>query len=459
VQRFRGFKHSFYTPVSQKEDVKANDYSRNAVEYFCLKALPVWRGSHPSMLWDRVVASFVRPTSNLCHIAAAIGIQQRIVDRCSISAHARSQADVLYTRAIKSLRHSMSNSGDVDGHVLPCVLMVVLESLRGSTGRLLIHLRCGLRLLTEKTETGCRDTREAARMLQQYAVRAILFNPLSSDARCIKATLTNLMGKEFVAPVAETASDPIFALSASITELMCLLEEHYRGSPSLVPIQPNLLEKLSIRTRDSLLCLEQQRRVIEQAIDAKLASAQGVHLVQTAVFNIAKACCVLVKIYLSSAWTGRQSSYDDKIDSFQEIVKLTHTTLDLLKMEKGSEAVSDSAPFFVGFSLQTTLMMVFLNCRCPDIRQELLALLDRCPHNEGLSEVTVVKAICRAIHAFEDQAGGGKGMFVPEDCRVHRYLILPTEQTSDMPHAVRLYFRPVEGGGFVFHDVRLVFDV
>jgi hypothetical protein len=168
---------------------------------------------------------------------------------------------------------------------------------------------------------------------------------------------------------------------------------------------------------------------------------------------------VLVKVYLSSAWTGRQSSYDDQIDSFRDIVNLTTTTLELLKSGDGNGSVPDSTPFFVGFSLQTTLMMVFLSCRCPEIRQKVLALLDRCPDCECSSEFSIVKAICHAISEFEGQADGGKGLSIPEDYRVHRYLILPSEQASGTPHAVRLYARPVEGSGFVAHDVRLVFDV
>ena len=337
--------------------------------------------------------------------------------------------------------------------------MVVLESLRGSTGRLLIHLRCGLRLLTEKTETGCQDTREAAKMLQQYAVRAIMFNPLSKDAQCIQATLKTLLGKKLVAPMVDAALDPIFALSTTITELMCLLEAHYRVSPSLALLQTNPQAKLPTRISDSLACLEQQRQTIEQAIDAKLALAHGSDRVQSAVFNIAKAYCMLVRIYLSSAWTGRQSSYDDQIDSFRDIVELTTTIINLLTMEDANGSIPDSTPFFIGFSLQTTLMMVSMNCRCLEIRQQVLALLGRCPDHEGLSEVIVIKAICRAISDFEYQAVGGKGNLIPENCRVHRYLILPAEQTSGTPSSVRLYFRPIEGGELVSHDAKLVCDV
>jgi len=455
VQLFRGFKHSFYSSDFQKNHATIEEYSSNGIEYFCLKALPVWRSSHPSTLWDHMVASLVQRTSSLCHIAAAVGIQQRIVDRCSISTQARSQADELYSRAIKSLRQSMLKSSNVDGHVLPCVLMVVLEFLRGSTSRLLIHLRCGLRLLTEKTETGCQDTREAANMLQQYAVRAMMFNPLSKDARCLQATLTSLLRKELAESTVETTSNPIFALSTSITALMSLLEEHYRTSPSLILEQLDSTGKLPTRIREALSCLEQRRNAIEQVVDARLALAHGVHRVQTAVFNITKACCVLVKIYLSSAWTGRQSSYDDKIDSFQEIVKLINATLDLLNTVDGKEVVSNSTPFFVGFSLQTILMMVFLNCRCPEVRQQVFALLKKCPHQEGQSEVTAVEAICRVISEFEQRAAGGTGGFVPESCRVHRYLILPAEHTSGTPQVVRLYFRPVEGNELKHHEARL----
>jgi hypothetical protein len=294
-------------------------------------------------------------------------------------------------------------------------------------------------------------------MLQQYAVRAVLSNPLSKDAQCIQATLTSLSGRELVTPMTEAACDPIFALSTSITELLSLLEEHYRVSPALVLAQTNPLAELPMRIRESLLCLEQQRQAIEKAIDAKLALARGVHHVQTAVFNIAKACCVLVKVYLSSAWTGRQSSYDDQIDSFRDIVSLTTTTLELLKSGDGNGSVPDSTPFFVGFSLQTTLMMVFLNCRCPELRKRVFGLLNRCPDHGDSSEVTVAKAICHAISKFEGEAAGEKGMSIPENCRVHRYLVLQSEQASGAPYAVRLYFRPVEGSGFVSHDMRLFF--
>ena len=164
------------------------------IEYFCLRVLPVLRTSHPSALWDHLVVRLLHPRTGLCHIMAAIGAQQCLINEKdnNVNPLTSLQARELYARAVSSLRASIDASVDdpVDAHVLPCLLMVVLESLRGSSSNLLMHLRCGLHILCGQTTIQSNDARDAARILQHYAVQTTLFNPLSPDAQSMRAILT-----------------------------------------------------------------------------------------------------------------------------------------------------------------------------------------------------------------------------------------------------------------------------
>jgi len=400
------------------------------------------------------------PETSLHSIVAAIGAQQRLINEQGTCAHPPPSllARDLYVRAVSSLRASINASADdgVDVHILPCLLMVVLESLRGSSSSLLMHLRCGLHILRGHASVQSDDACDAARILQHYAAQTTLFNPLSSDAQSMRAILAELLWRG--AAQADAASDPISALSSTSTELIGLMADHYRGSSSWITAPSEMSGKLPTKLQIPLLCLEERRQAIELAIDSRLSSTKSTNHIQRAVFNLAKSCCLLMKVFLTSAWTGRQTTYDDETETFRRIVDFAAITVDHINSSNSAicdEDISSSTNFTVGFSVHAALLMAMHQCRDPIIRQRILDLLDQCPRHEGSGNVSLVKALCRAISTFEGRDSTYDGVAIPEDHRIHHYLILPMEKQEGASPVVRLYYRPLGHIGFATYDVTL----
>jgi hypothetical protein len=422
--------------------------------------LPVLRTSHPSALWDCLVVRLVSPGTSLYSIVAAIGAQQRLIndqDTCANSLPSL-QARGLYARAVSSLRASITVSAhdDVDAHILPCLLMVVLESLRGSSNSLLMHLRCGLRILRGHTFGQSGDARDAARILQHYAAQSTLFNPLSSDAQSMRAILAELLWRG--AAQADATCDPISALSASSTELIGLMADHYRDSQSWVTASPEMSGNLPTKMQPPLLRLENRRQDIELAIDARLSSTHRTNHAQSAVFNLAKCWCLLMKVFLTSAWTGRQTTYDGEIESFRRILDLAAIAIDRMKSSNSAgcdEGIATSTNFTVGFSIEGALLVVMHQCRDAAIRQQVLSLLDQCSQHEDSGNAALVKALCRAIFAFEGRGATYDETMIPEDRRIHHYLVLPKEKQQGASPVARLYYRPWGHIGFATCHVTL----
>lgn len=399
------------------------------------------------------MVDLLRPRTSLYHIVAAIGIQQRVIDEHFACAEMQERAVAFYARAVTSLRSSIASSeGQADSHVLPCLLMVVLEALRGSADGLLIHLRCGLRILCESNRNTSEETREAAKLLQHYAVQTILFNTLSSEAQTTRSMLAKLLVTDADTLELEAASSPLPTLSTTTMELIGLVLDRYSVKPS-----PGSSDTLPKTLQTQVSRLEKRRRIIEQTIDDMRATAQSLGGAQTAVFSLAKASCVLMRIFLNASLTNQQITFDSELDSFRQVVGHVATALDLLQpsFNDGKACAASPTTLIVGLSIQTTLAIVMHRCRHPDVRRRIMSLLDRCPRREGICDLALVKASCRAISDFEENAAGGKNVHIPEDCRVHSYIILSGAETQGATPVVRLYYRPLDDGEFSSKDITL----
>ena len=241
------------------------------------------------------------------------------------------------------------------------------------------------------------------------------------------------------------------------------MADHYRESPSRITAPSEMSGNLPTKLQTPLLQMEKRRQLIELAIDARLLSTKCTNDVQKAVFNLAKSWCLLMKVFLTSVWTGRQITYDDEIDSFYRIVDCAANTIDHMKSSTSNNCddapIADSTNFTVGFSVQATLLMVMHKCRDPATRRRALDLLDQCPQHGGggLCDAALVKALCHAILRFEEKnVVAGSGASIPEDDRIHHYLLLPpTDKRKGAAPIVRLYYRPLGYVGFASYDVVL----
>lgn len=445
---FRAFRHVVFEPTHFRNAIIVSDESRRSVEYFCLKSLPILRRCQHSPLWDYLVAQLLDTGPSVRSIAAALGAQQRLLDRVNtgegISHDMEQQASRLYTSAIASLRQSIAGTSGNDQPQIPlaCLLMVILESIRGSSTNLLVHLYSGFYIMRSQQGIPTDEVREVVRLLRQFAVDATVFDALSPSAR----SLETLVAEDFEV---ETDFSPLAQVVQLVSDVLRSIKQAAAGQAH----DPDY----SSAFRNTLDHMKPQQQNTEKAINDKLAAAEGLDSYSIAAYSFAKARCLMSKVYINFAWTGRQTDYDEAIGLFREIVDLEEKALRLMhSFLDGREGATDSpAAFSVGLSAQATLMLVVQQCRDFGVRRRAFGLLDQCPRFEGVRDTALIKAICRAIMQFEETAVGGTGIFITENCRVHHYRLIGTGQEPGDWRAVRLYLRNPERGMRVSHDILL----
>lgn len=444
---FRGFRHVVLEQDPLRNAIVVSDEVRRSVEYFCLKSLPILRKSQPSALWDYLVAQLLDSGGIVRSIAAALGAQQRVVEHDG-SAEAQSrgmvkQATHLYAHAITNLRRSISESTGIIGPLIPlaCLLMIVLESIRGSTANLLIHLQSGLHITRALERSPSSASREVARLLRRYAVDATVFDALSPSAHAIRLIVAEQ--SEISVP-----SNPLAQVVQLVSDLLhSMLQAAGQATPAsdLCSVSPNKLEYL-----------RPQQQKVEKAINDKIAGMESREAWSMAAYGFAKAQCLMVKIYINYVWIGRQSAYDDALDLFREIVDIEEESLRLLNSFEG-DAEDSGAPaaFSVGLAAQLTIMLVVKECRDANLRRRAFRLLDRCPRYDGVRNTALVKAICLAIIKTEETAAGGTGNPIPEHCRVRYYRLVGNELHPNGWQAITLYRRSHDNGSLITCDVPL----
>lgn len=447
VFEFRDFRRMTPSPERIPNAIVVTEELRRSVEYFCVKGLPILRRCQPSPLWDYLVAQLLDAGPSVRYIAAAMGVQQRIlvqgdaaVDR---NTDLQDQAYRLYAGAISSFRRSIEEICESRELQIPlgCLLMVILESTRGSPDHLLIHSRCGLSIPHNRTGDAAREFREVSKLLRQYAVNATVFNPTSAIAQAVQVLLAAL-------PTDDIHLDPVAQVSQLVSNLSRALSEVI--SPALA----NLKVAVSLTPFDLINRLSKQQQYAEQVIDSCLAACANGR--NSSTYGFAKARCIMVKIYLMCAWTGWQTDYDAAVDLFRKVVDIEEKSLMMLCANTGDEEYSNArAAFSVGLSAQVTLMQVIHQCRDTDTRFRALKLVAQCPRFEGVYDTALSVAICRAMIEFEGLSCHFADGIIPEHLRIHHYNLITESEGLDDWTGVRFYCRDIDSNNFVTHDVRL----
>jgi hypothetical protein len=361
--------------------------------------------------------------------------------------HLEQQALGLYAGAISGLRRSIDeHQNSVEAQIpLACLLMVILESIRGSSVNMLVHLQSGFHIMRTCRGHNVNEVGEVSRLLRQYAVDTTVFDSLNPSARVVQ----QLIAEDPTVDL--TSSDPhtqVNQLAADVLRSMAQFVD-------LVMYKRNRQTSYSVPVL-SIEDLRSQQQKIEEAVNAKIAGAEHLDACEQASYGFAKARCLMARIYIDCAWSGYQVDYDNALELFREIVDLEEKSLRLMQShsDQGEESYGPSA-FSVGLSAQSTLMMVIQQCRDVEVRRRAMELLDQCPRYDGVRNTALVKAICRAIIDTEESAVGGPGQYIPEQCRVHHYRLVASSEEPGRWRAVKLYRRSTDSEELLPHTVAL----
>lgn len=394
--------------------------------------------------------------SSLREIATAVGQQQRIVDGAYTCQSAVDEAAALRTRAIRSLSKSIQvthnedrlHTDDAEAYILSCLLMCILESLRGVSADLLVHLRCGIAMAHQQQRMS-HETREAAQLLRQCAAGLSIFNTYSAQGLEMQSKLSLQPLKSDDEPNDLTDYSLANELDTLILGTMQVMVECWRLSMTVV--SPELLtEYADMRYH----LLRRQSRLMERLEFKIRAVGDGRDTKQAGFLGLSKACCILVGLYLHATWTASQLNYDSHTAEFRQVVDLAAQALNQMH---NTASTGENAParraFSIGLPIQAILTLVSTQCRDQGIRWRAFSLLDLCPRYEGGYDLGVVKAICRAVINFEEAGIESDDKFIPESRRVHYYHLSPPGSAStEGKHTLTLCHRGASEVGFDFHQ-------
>lgn len=428
-----------------------------SLEYFYRRGLPILKSCRPSPLWDHLVTRLYLRESGLREIATALGQQQRIVDRNFACDSAVDEAAALRNKALRSLSKSIQitqdedrfHTDDAEAYILSCLLMCILESLRGVSADLLVHIRCGIAIVHQQQHMS-RETREAAQLLRQYAAGVSLFNTYSVHGLDIQSKLILQPLKsddELTEPTEYSIANELDAL---ILGTLHLMTECWRLSTT-EDSSEDFIELANLRSQ----LLQRQSRLIE-CLDFKTRCAQEDNTQQARFFILSKASCILVNVYLEATRTARQTNYDNHMAEFSQVVDLVDLAL---KQMHNVGTTSGIAParraFSVGLPFQALLCLVSTQCRDHDIRWRAFSLLDFCPRHEGAYDLELVKVICRAVIKFEESGIESAEYFIPESRRVHYYHLPSCSTTTGRTFTLDMCYGSANEGEFNIHEETL----
>ncbi|EME43993.1 hypothetical protein DOTSEDRAFT_71710 [Dothistroma septosporum NZE10] len=372
----------------------ANEAAQVALHFFCLRTLPILRICQPSTLWDNVITSLLQADDSIRDIAVAIGFFQRLQNESQVTAVVQKQALLAYDAALHSLRLSVGADSAKDStiHTFSCLLMVLLESLRGSHLDLLVHLRSGLRIAaTNECTAGLAEVKEKIlHLLQRYRVSSALFGLLAAR----NTTLIELTTQDDYISGSHK-SGPHYKQSAA--------SENYAVIGSSVHLWHDLCEATTAAQRDQVCSAIPEIRAHNAELQASRTSYGPSRPEDQPLRGFAEAQQRLTDLALRSASGVSDQDTQRETASFTAVLDILEESLGKLRALHSCNG-DDAIPFSAGIGVIGALCLVALQCQSYSIRLRALDLMELCPRREGLWDAKEAHQVFKKSCLHNDQS-------------------------------------------------------
>lgn len=375
-----------------------DDASRVALHFFCLRTLPILRVCQPSSLWGNVITSLLQEDDSIQDIAVAIGFAQRLQTHTSADAITdlvQKQALLAYDKALHSLRLSIDSKTAKDPliHIFACLMMILLESLRGFHLGLLVHLRSGLRIAAanDQTNDSAEVKGEIVDLLQRFRVSSSFFGLFAAR----NATLTELTTQEHYL----LSSHRPRSHEAPVSAL-----ENYAVIGSSVQLWHSLFEATTATQRDRLRSAIPTLRAQNADLRASWPSEGHYQTEKQPLRGFTEAQQRLTDLALHAA-TAVPDVDEVEDSSFTEVLDLLESSLKELRVLRGCNG-DEPVPFSAGIGVIGALCLVALQCQDSNIRDRALNLMELCPRREGLWDAQEVQRVLKASRLDASQSSG-----------------------------------------------------
>jgi hypothetical protein len=430
---------------SPKAPFTIDDGSVIALEYFVTKAMPFMRHSRSSPIWDHVLQLLHQEGPVVRKVAVAIGQQQRALEEGSSKA-AEEAAALAYGGAIRAQRQSLANitSGSQTVHAVACLLLVVLESLRGSYASMELHLEPCVRLL-QQHQPGS-ETRElldeVSSIIESYVISTMSASPLTE-----KAIRTRRLLREIWA--ARPARDDIVLVEQSlVNDMVTALDRLTMVASSGMPVPKPDPEAALARGR----MIDAKWEALEAATEERIETLQD-NIREKAYYGIVLARSLLTVLFTRSL-TGTPMPPEEDLRTCQRIVDLCETSLAQLRHWDPAWAADSPHTFSIGLGVIAILYNIAMRCKDFYLRRRALLVLEMCPRREGIWTVEMARfRVMCVIKAEEEKALYHPGRLspnhLPEECHTKHNEFVEVNGVK----MLRLFWREPGQAAYVTQDI------
>lgn len=370
VSGFRAFK--MIAPPHQPDDTPY----LGDLDFFRHRTLPLLQKFQSSDLWDVSAPRLIRSERSFRSVAVALAHQQRLVEEPKAANYGALQekANKTYADALSLVRRSIDANRDSITLGFQCLLLVILESLKGSQPEMIVHLHCGIRIVcgTPQHSVHSQDLKDIRRVLRQYGVSTMLMNPFSPMSR----DLQNLMWQTGGFGDDRFFNDPsgLYDISNAVYRLILeTLDVMYH-------VQHNN-GQLGFEFCKTVARLRTESVQIEQLFEQRQQKPWDPESPTHALWKLTEARCLLAHAHLNYAWACNEAAFHGEVDKFKRVIDLLDSALsDIEKLEGDNSTLA----FSVGLGVISALEMVAWRCTDLGIRKKAVQLLERCPRREGL---------------------------------------------------------------------------
>lgn len=390
------------TPTALRIATLEDEREAHAFEYFHLFTLPTIRIWHNSPLWTSAIAFFGQRHSTFRAIAIALGLQQRLQQTGPYKENFDSlsrDANLLYSKAVKSLRESISTrfADDQVSLAFACLLFCALESLRDSPAAMLPHLKCGAYLLSTMKASVYRtgEVQALSASIKNICMTSLIFCRSRGYSGDFAAVDVQCRVKRPTPVLEDTIESYSLELSSIVQDTMRFKKRFWSGSHYRRPSGPNE----SLDEVHELMKRRERLRIRMHRHQGRADAASQRHL-----------ACLLAGSHLSHLVLDE--TLDEHFIGTAEHTRRCENVLNLLtdaltKPEDDSLSHIAANPFSFALGLDTIqqLEIVINHCADVEVRRRAYRLLDSCPEREGMWRAAVTKEYLQhRVEEEEDQS-------------------------------------------------------
>jgi hypothetical protein len=418
-----------------------------ALEYFMIKAIPFMRYSKPSPLWNHMLQLLHQEDEVIRKVAAAICQQQRSLED-GTSKDVKLASGKAYGMALQAHCQALSNPEAGGRTTLPtaCLLLVILESLRGSFDNVEYHLQaCVVLLQQQQYGSEARELlNEVSTLIESFIISTMSSSPLTEKAVRARKLLRMCWATH---PI----QDNIAVIEQSLAgDMVAALDRLALVATSGKPFpQPNL------EVATARICAVQAKQEILEAVAQERIDALQHDDKEKAYYGIVLARSLTNVIFIKRL-TGASAQPEVELETWQKVVDLCETSLAQLQHCNPTRAANAPNAFSVGLGVIPILYNVGVRCKDFYLRRRALLVLERCPRREGIWTVEMARfRIMTIIKAEEAKAlyhPGRMGPYhLPEDCHIaHNEFVM-----IDGKEMLRLFWRKPGSSAYITENVHI----